>query len=152
MPRQRSRVRTPSSAPFLNCKGRLGVKRLRLPFRIWYHSQVVRQRSAKPSFPGSNPGGTSKLNSNKLVWRNGRRTGLKILRGQLRVGSSPTTSTINRSSNISYYFFYSKNRANFLGGTFQVLPVGSRPRTSRSRLVVRVAHWLKTRRETKSLT
>ena len=26
---------------------------------IWRHSQVVRQRSAKPSFPGSNPGGTS---------------------------------------------------------------------------------------------
>ncbi len=25
----------------------------------WCHSQVVRQRSAKPSFPGSNPGGTS---------------------------------------------------------------------------------------------
>ena len=25
------------------------------------HSQVVRQRSAKPSFPGPNPGGTSKL-------------------------------------------------------------------------------------------
>ena len=27
------------------------------------------------------------------MWRNGRRTGLKILRGQLRVGSSPTTRT-----------------------------------------------------------
>ena len=27
---------------------------------IWCHSQVVRQGSAKPSFPGSNPGGTSK--------------------------------------------------------------------------------------------
>ena len=26
---------------------------------IWYHSQVVRPRSAKPLFPGSNPGGTS---------------------------------------------------------------------------------------------
>ena len=26
------------------------------------HSQVVRQRSAKPSFPGSNPGGASKVN------------------------------------------------------------------------------------------
>ncbi len=32
-------------------------------------------------------------NNHMLVWRNGRRTGLKILRGQLRVGSSPTTST-----------------------------------------------------------
>ena len=28
--------------------------------KIWYHGQVVRQGSAKPSFPGSNPGGTSK--------------------------------------------------------------------------------------------
>ena len=27
----------------------------------WCHSQVVRQRSAKPLFPGSNPGGTSSL-------------------------------------------------------------------------------------------
>ena len=29
------------------------------PFRIWYHSQVVRQGSAKPRFPSSNLGGTS---------------------------------------------------------------------------------------------
>ena len=28
-------------------------------YRTWRHSQVVRQGSAKPSFPGSNPGGTS---------------------------------------------------------------------------------------------
>ena len=28
---------------------------------IWYHSQVVRQRSAKPLFPSSNLGGTSKM-------------------------------------------------------------------------------------------
>ena len=27
---------------------------------IWYRGQVVRQRSAKPSFPSSNLGGTSK--------------------------------------------------------------------------------------------
>ena len=27
------------------------------------HSQVVRQRSAKPSFPGPNPGGTSKYSA-----------------------------------------------------------------------------------------
>ena len=30
-----------------------------VPYFIRCHSQVVRQRSAKPSFPGSNPGGTS---------------------------------------------------------------------------------------------
>ena len=27
---------------------------------IWHHSQVVRQRSAKPLRPGSNPGGASR--------------------------------------------------------------------------------------------
>src|SRR5690606_6783712 len=27
---------------------------------FWRHSQVVRQRSAKPPFPGSNPGGASR--------------------------------------------------------------------------------------------
>ena len=31
------------------------------PFIIWYHSQVVRQGSAKPRFPSSNLGGTSKI-------------------------------------------------------------------------------------------
>ena len=30
-----------------------------LHFFIWHHSQVVRQRSAKPLCPGSNPGGAS---------------------------------------------------------------------------------------------
>lgn len=96
---------------FLECKAGF-------PFR--YHGQAVRQRSAKPLFPGSNPGGTSILgwhlefltviqldyssltpklsvprpiypsdkrggnpnvsaNNFMLVWRNGRRTGLKIV-------------------------------------------------------------------------
>ena len=32
-----------------------------LLFSIWHHSQVVRQGSAKPSFPGPNPGGASKI-------------------------------------------------------------------------------------------
>ena len=36
---------------------------------IWCHSQVVRQRSAKPSFPGSNPGGTSKEQGDPLPGR-----------------------------------------------------------------------------------
>ena len=36
---------------------------IRSNFISRYHSQVVRQRSAKPSFPGSNPGGTSMMRS-----------------------------------------------------------------------------------------
>ncbi len=67
---------------------------------VWYHGQVVRQGSAKPSFPGSNPGGTSKnilLEEVLPMWRNGRRKGLKIPRGQLRAGSSPAIGTkVNR--------------------------------------------------------
>ena len=43
-----------------------------------------------------------------LVWRNGRRTGLKILRGQLRVGSSPTTSTIGKPTFLSVFLIQSK--------------------------------------------
>ena len=71
--------------------------------QIWYHRQAVRQKSAKLLFPGSNPGGTSIVSDHMrgryyyyidmLVWRNGRRTGLKIPRWQHRVGSTPTTST-----------------------------------------------------------
>ena len=70
--------------------------------KIWYHRQAVRQRSAKPLFPGSNPGGTS--NSLvisfeiMLVWRNGRRTGLKIPSSKGRVGSSPTISTTRKTA------------------------------------------------------
>ena len=44
------------------------------PFRIWYHSQVVRQGSAKPRFPSSNLGGTSILTKRyRCVWRKARR-------------------------------------------------------------------------------
>ncbi len=35
-------------------------ERRRVPYFIWYRGQVVRQRSAKPLFPSSNLGGTSK--------------------------------------------------------------------------------------------
>ena len=37
------------------------------------------------------------------VWRNGRRTGLKILRGQLRVGSSPTTWTREKTALLIHF-------------------------------------------------
>ena len=43
MPRLKSRVQIPFPAPI-----------------SWRHSQVVRQRSAKPLFPGSNPGAASR--------------------------------------------------------------------------------------------
>ena len=56
--------------------------------RYWRHSQVVRRRSAKPLFLGSNPGAASSRSGGI-----GRRKGLKIPRGQLRAGSSPATST-----------------------------------------------------------
>ena len=82
-----------------------------------------------------------------LVWRNGRRTGLKIPRRQLHVGSTPTTSTkkIIRSSNYFFvllFFIFSFFTLILVGGILSPAghqtPVGARPRTSRSRL------WLKT--------
>ena len=45
----------------LPCQGKCRGFESRLPLQIWYHRQAVRQRSAKPLFPGSNPGGTSKV-------------------------------------------------------------------------------------------
>lgn len=41
----------------------------------------------------------------KLVWRNGRRTGLKIPRWQHRVGSTPTTSTKSQSALYAVFAF-----------------------------------------------
>ena len=95
----------------LPCQGKCRGFESRLPLHIWYHRQAVRQRSAKPLFPGSNPGGTSTNNAtnkgryiinisskdNMPVWRNGRRTGLKIPSSQGRVGSTPTTGTKKRT-------------------------------------------------------
>ena len=48
-----------------------------------------------------------------LVWRNGRRTGLKIPRGQLHVGSTPTTSTRTKKVEKGTFFFLFK----FVGGS-----------------------------------
>ncbi len=63
------------------------------------HSQAVRQRFAKPSSPGSNPGVASILlcRSGEI----GRHKGLKIPRVQARAGSSPASGTNNSSGNSS---------------------------------------------------
>ena len=41
-----------------------------------------------------------------LVWRNGRRNRLKICRGQLHVGSTPTTSTIGENGIVACFRFF----------------------------------------------
>ena len=41
-----------------------------------------------------------------LVWRNGRRTGLKIPRWQHRVGSTPTTSTRGENCIVACFRFF----------------------------------------------
>lgn len=46
------------------------------------------------------------------VWRNGRRTGLKILRWRHRVGSSPTTGT-NEQEQPERLFFSFRHREVF---------------------------------------
>ncbi len=43
------------------CQGERRGFESHLPLQIWRYSQVVRQRSAKPLSPGSNPGGASIL-------------------------------------------------------------------------------------------
>ena len=60
------------------CQGECRGFESRLPLQVWRHSQVVRQRSAKPLFPSSNLGGASILF--RRSGGTGRRTGLKILR------------------------------------------------------------------------
>ncbi len=83
----------------------------------WYHRQAVRQRSAKPLFPGSNPGGTSKKSQEARwgflcmrVWRNGRRTGLKILSSKGRVGSTPTTRTSKTHRKMCFLYLFAGSR------------------------------------------
>ena len=53
---------------------------------IRYHSQVVRPRSAKPLFPGSNPGGTSK---------NSKSSDLEFFYPSRRLGISSRASVYN---------------------------------------------------------
>ena len=45
------------------------------------------------------------------VWRNGRRTGLKILRGQPREGSSPSTRTSGENGIFACFRFFLKRKA-----------------------------------------
>ncbi len=75
------------------CLAKANVASSNLVFRSiffkWCHRQVVRPRSAKPLFPSSNLGGTSKCRDGGI----GRRKGLKIPRGKLRTGSSPVPGT-----------------------------------------------------------
>ena len=49
------------------CQGGGGGFEPRNPLQIRHHSQVVRQRSAKPLRPGSNPGGASKNKKHFLL-------------------------------------------------------------------------------------
>ena len=58
------------------------------PSQLWRHSQVVRQRSAKPLFPGSNPGVASNM-VGIVKWLRQR------VVAPLCVGSNPTIHPIN---------------------------------------------------------
>ena len=60
-----------------------------------------------------------------LVWRNGRRTGLKIPRGQLHVGSTPTTSTKAKKVEKEAFFFlfeFERGRTGAKGNCVCVCP------------------------------
>ena len=55
--RHLAKVEVAGSSPVIRSK--IGHE-IRVRFLLWRHSQVVRQRSAKPLFPGPIPGGASK--------------------------------------------------------------------------------------------
>ena len=71
---------------------------------VRHHSQVVRQRPAKPLPPVrvwvvppiKRQRGSPVVFSLSPEWWNGRHKGLKILRGQLRIGSSPIFGTTKK--------------------------------------------------------
>ena len=111
-------------------EGREFESRLPLHF-LRRHSQVVRQRSAKPLSPVQiwvPPPILLRIESpvshrmrafskSRRVWWNGRHKGLKIPRRQLRVGSSPTTRTKNQNS-AQRSFFYGLREYNFFNRPF----------------------------------
>ena len=114
------------------CQGEGREFESRLPLHFSRrHSQVVRQRSAKPLSPVQiwvPPPILLRIESpvsqwmrafskSRRVWWNGRHKGLKIPRGQLRVGSSPTTRTKNQNS-AQRSFFYGLRKYNFFRRPF----------------------------------
>ena len=105
MPRRGSRVRISSSAPFTTRQKT--QKYASFVICIRRHSQVVRQRSAKPLFPSSNLGVAS-----NLICRGGgtgRRTGLKIPRIVISVPVRFRSSApVQKITPVSRGFFLSK--------------------------------------------
>ena len=86
----------------------------------WRYSQVVRQGSAKPLCPGSNPGGASNAPTETVgaiknrkqcrCGETGRRKGLKIPRSNIRAGSNPASGT--KKAGFSTCLFYALNFVN----------------------------------------
>ena len=89
----------------LPCQGRYRGSESRLPLQMWHHRQVVRLGSAKPLSPVRIWVVPPKMPK----WRNGRRKGFKIPRGQPCAGSSPAFGT-KKVVSIGYDFFYPNRR------------------------------------------
>ncbi len=89
----------------LPCQGRYRGSESRLPLQTWHHRQVVRLGSAKPLSPVRIWVVPPKMPK----WRNGRRKGFKIPRGQPCAGSSPAFGTKKVVSK-GYDFFYPNRR------------------------------------------
>ena len=64
--RDLAKVEVAGSSPVIRSRSGHEVKIHRVRNFIRRHSQVVRQRSAKPLFPGSNPGGASKRKTHPI--------------------------------------------------------------------------------------
>ena len=107
-----SRMREWLSGRALPCQGKCREFESRFPLhffimKFWRHRQVVRLRSAKPSSPVQI--WVAPPLKNCFACRGGeigRRKGLKIPRGKLRIGSSPIPGTKKTSSIFTWCFFY----------------------------------------------